>query len=59
MNEIREKQMKQMKQRQKQVDESQVDVRWEQPPEPEQGTPEHDEWERVMVRARLAGLVVD
>lgn len=53
------RQMKQVKQRQKQVDDAQIDVRWEQPPEPPAGTPEHDEWERVMVRARLSGLVVD
>lgn len=45
--------------KQKQVDDAQIDVRWEQPPEPPDGTPEHDEWERVMVRARLSGLVVD
>ena len=53
------RQMKQVKQRQKQVDDAQIDVRWEQPPEPAAGTPEHDEWERVMVRARLSGLLVD
>ena len=48
-----------MKQKQKKTDETQIDVRWEQPPEPADGTPEHDEWERVMARARLSGLVVD
>lgn len=50
---------RQMKQRQKQADDAQIDVRWEQPPEPPAGTQEHDEWERVMARARLSGLVVD
>lgn len=50
---------RQMKQRQKQTDDAQVDVRWEQPPEPPAGTPEHDEWDRVMARARRSGLVVD
>ena len=48
-----------MKQRQKQTDDAQIDVRWEQPPEPLAGTPEHDEWERIMASARRSGLVVD
>lgn len=50
---------RQMKQRQKQTDDAQIDVRWKQPPEPPTGTPEHDEWERVMASARRSGLVVD
>ena len=50
---------RQMKQRQKQTDNAQIDVRWEQPPEPPAGTPEHDEWERIMASARRSGLVVD
>lgn len=50
---------KQMKQRQKQMDDAQIDVRWEQPPEPPAETPEHDEWERIMASVRRSGLVVD
>lgn len=50
---------KQMKQRQNQTDDSQIDVRWKQPPEPPAGTLEHDEWERIMASARRSGLVVD
>lgn len=53
----KETEKRQMKQ--KQADDAQIDVRWKQPPEPTAGTPEHDEWERVMARARLSGLVVD
>jgi len=48
---------RQMRQKQKQTDDAQIDVRWEQPSEPPMGTPEHDEWERIMSRARLSGLV--
>lgn len=48
-----------VKQRQKQTDDAQIDVRWKQPPEPPAGTPEHDEWERIMASARRSGLVAD
>lgn len=50
---------RQMRQKQKQTDDAQIDVRWEQPPEPPAGTPEHDEWERVVASARRSGLVVN
>ena len=31
-------------------------MRWTPPPEPPDGTPEHEEWEKIMTRARISGV---